>query len=132
MRDIATRVPVNRTAAKVIAKSKDNYVPEYTVSPHVLHTLERPKIAPFLGIRAHDLSGKRFGHLRVLGPYLCKTKTKGGANRQGNTRWVVQCDCGYYEARTTKALKKNNPEGNKCLRCQKIDYFAQRQEKSNL
>mgnify|MGYP003127111493 CR=1 FL=1 len=37
-------------------------------------------------MKAHELKGKRFGHLVVLG--------KSETSRNGHTRWNVKCDCG--------------------------------------
>lgn len=60
---------------------------------------------------APKLHGQRFGRLTAIGWHA-----------DGHSRWVVRCDCGAYETRSTKALR--NPQGypNKmCSRCARIE-----------
>jgi hypothetical protein len=65
-----------------------------------------------------DLSGQRFGRLVVLGLGAAKnTKAKYPAA----AGWVVRCDCGAFEQRTAKALRKpGDPDRHMCLHCGRL------------
>lgn len=57
----------------------------------------------FIGPREHNLIGRQFGTLLVVG-FLAN------GNQRGTRRssWLVRCSCGDYEIRTTPTLKKLN------------------------
>ena len=66
--------------------------------------------------------GRRVGHLRVLG--LWDRPKRPGADRPG--AWIVVCDCGVYEVRTMKALRRALKSGafQACRDCE-IGHFLE-------
>lgn len=59
-------------------------------------TLKKPDNPTFV-----DLTGRKKGTLTVIG---VSYSTLGSSGK--GLRWVVQCDCGSYEIRTTKSINK--------------------------
>lgn len=105
MRDmsrLATLAPVNRTAGMVVGPGDPRH--ECTFNP-IVYRSDSPsmRIVPFTGPADMDLSGVKIGRWRVVG-YLGKAKQ--WSHKTG--RWLVKCDCGAYELRTSKSLR--NPD----------------------
>jgi hypothetical protein len=68
------------------------------------------------GTLAEDLTGKRLGKLLVFGN---STETK---------KWVVLCDCGFYELRNSSYLRRAIAQGladggSQCDDCAKLEGF---------
>ena len=53
-----------------------------------------------------DLTGTQQGRLVVL-----------GLAEEPKVRWVVRCTCGFYETRTTQAIKNPNNNKDACSEC---------------
>lgn len=66
---------------------------------------------PFPGSGNDDLTGRRFGRMRVVG----YSAEKGG-------RWVVRCSCGVYTLRTARAVR-NEANADACQRCRYSDHL---------
>lgn len=64
----------------------------------------KPPVIP-VPERIPDFTGAIFGQLTVIGHYA-----------DCNGQWVVQCDCGSYELRSTKTVRRQNPNSccNEC------------------
>ncbi len=58
-----------------------------------------------------DLTGQRFGHLKVI--EYSKRKTKGCQN----TQWLCQCDCGNFLIVRSDNLRKGRT--TQCSECRK-------------
>lgn len=53
-----------------------------------------------------DLTGKRFGHLYVIGP--------GERDKRGNLRWVCKCDCGCDSTREYNGWNLRHDKAKRC------------------
>ena len=100
---ILASTPLNSSAARVTARG-EHWVPEAQLPPGLLHWEAPPRTKPFVAPPQDpnhpDLKGKRFGRFTVVGVL---DDDGGGKNR--GARWVCRCDCGDYEAKTTKAIR---------------------------
>jgi hypothetical protein len=56
---------------------------------------------------AQDLSGKRFGRLRVLTYAGYKAKVNPNSKSTGSILWLCQCDCGERKVARTSQLRHN-------------------------
>lgn len=65
---------------------------------------EQPDLAPATTVE--DLTGRRVGALTVVGKLALVKK-----------RWAVRCNCGIYEARSSKAILNPNNAFDCCFRC---------------
>lgn len=117
MKDIHARIPINKTAARVVSAG-EQYVPNkkhgsYLHSELPLPTRRIPSDAP-------DLRGIRFGSFRVVG------LGEQGVGRRGNAPWVVRCDCGRYEHRTAKAIRNPRNTEDACNICRHTAFLKRR------
>ena len=121
MKEIARRVPIDRTAARVTQAGPKGLESAKTIaqthSDTPLPTYRVPS-----GIK--DLTGKAVGSLTVIG--LAKpTETK--QEQVGNHRlWVCRCVCGRYLTRRAKAI--NNPKNTQdcCDHCRHVLFLRRR------
>lgn len=65
-----------------------------------------------LGNAAKDLTGKRFGHLTIIGPSC--------ARKQGQIVWRYRCDCGNEGVRVGGNLKRRSVQSCGCRTPQRI------------
>ena len=75
--------------------------PRYESCPPILPTSEHA----WRNI-LEDLTGARQGKLTVV-----------GFSEGLKARWVVKCECGFYEIRTTQAIKNPNNGNDCCSEC---------------
>lgn len=113
-RVVASR-PVNQLAALVASASPV----QPTVGPTITCAhWDIPPVTYRPASNAPDLTGRRFGCFVVVG-YL-------GKLRKSSPRgcWLVRCNCGLYESRTSRSI--NNPHNHQdmCVVCRKRDYHA--------
>lgn len=94
MKDLHRRVPVDRTAARVVQPG-EAYVPAVKLGTYDVRDIP-PGVRP-VPVNGVDLTGLACGTLTVIG---LAAALKG--------RWVCRCACGRYVVRTAKALR--NPE----------------------
>ncbi len=114
MIDLATMKPTDKTAAMVTGKSSEynsNYLKKKS---NAAFTTGLPvPMRKFVSTRTRkgewtiDLTGKKYGKITVLGLY------------RENNRWVVECECGNRELRTTKAVKRES-KIDMCESCQDL------------
>jgi len=71
-----------------------------------------------------DLTDERRGSLVVKG-LLDKSELSGGAKAS----WVVRCDCGGWETRSTKALRSGKEPNDCCVRCRTVVQRAREQKR---
>lgn len=99
-------VPVDKKAAMVVSKGFQ-YKPKKNVrdldSDYPIPVRALPDNNP----NFQDLTGFRFGRLRVIG--LAKDYKQ---------KWVCRCDCGKYTLRKSKAVKNPENYGDRCDLCQ--------------
>jgi hypothetical protein len=112
--DIIRSEPIDRLASRVTLKG-NNYT--YKKTSNIFFEF-CPPIDKFPGPKEHDLTGKRFGRLVVIG-YTHWRLYKKKRDRPG--RWVVRCDCGIYEIRRSVGLKKLN--NTLCCKCQQLEHI---------
>lgn len=95
--DIVKRRPVDATASKVTSSPSDLYRHEFDTSyQHVVESDVQPEVRawPNTSPASHNITGKRFGRLVVIGLKV------------GESKWVCRCDCGKYCFRDRPKLAK--------------------------
>lgn len=123
---LATAAPLDRQASIVRDGSGDHWeakIPEYHlrwIAPPALRTIR--SLEANAQKLAAEIVGKRHGRLVVLGILLEEGRNK-------KARWVVRCDCGYYEARLAKTIRSGDPDRMMCCACDKADQLRQRSSK---
>lgn len=120
MKDIYTRVPVDKLAAAVTSKG-EHYDPELKYggiesdTPIATKPIAKANIA---NPGFTDLTGCRFGRYVVI-----------GVARDVAKAWVVRCECGRYAIRSSKAIKNPANSQDCCRQCrhlmqlQRTDYW---------
>lgn len=110
LEQITGRAPVDKKAAMVMARG-EHYNPQIKIQQ--AHWSAPPPTIPVL--KGQDLTGKRVGRLTVVG--------KHSSNKSKGAIWLVRCDCGDYETRSSKSI--NNPEnhGDRCVYCRNLTYL---------
>lgn len=107
-------IPVNKTAHRVIktAKPEDLWAPSVKTD-HAAHSREVLKVRPIPEAAAHMRSviGKKRDRLTVIGIHDAEKSSKKGA------AWVVRCDCGNYETRSTILRWLGTHAPDMCLEC---------------
>lgn len=113
----ATHVPIDMTARKVVSKGinfdKNEFVSKHKFKYHsdlpLIINNQLPKDPSFI-----DFTGLKVGNLSVIGLVKNSYGIRG--------KWLVKCNCGIYEVRTSKAIKNhlNNPQFDNdcCLECE--------------
>lgn len=119
MKDIYSRVPVDRVAARVVMFSGEHFEPKKKVltddqgTPHEIKIITRSmRMNPSF----KDHTGSRFGRFTVLG----LSKIRGGS-------WVVRCNCGVYSTRKARAITNCRNTQDRCDHCRHL-AFLQRSE----
>lgn len=107
-------IPVNKTAHRVIkpAAPEDVWAP-IVKTDHRAHSREVLNIRPIPAAAAHMQSviGKKRDRLTVIGLYGADESTK------KSKAWVVRCDCGNYETRSTILRWIGTHAPDMCLEC---------------
>lgn len=103
--------PVDRTALRVVMPGIHYDLPDGTIPDHHVHSstpLPIRKITKQMkGCRGFsDLTGHKQGRLTVIGLSM----GIGG-------RWVVRCQCGAYEVRSSKSLMNPKNDSDRCFAC---------------
>lgn len=114
-------LPIDRVAARVVkpAKPEEVWMPKprplenHAESGEVLPIGPLPKTAPRDILR---VVGQRRGRMVVIG-YAAQ---QGSQNKNG--RWVVRCDCGRYEHRTSILRWLGTKDNDWCRECQHRHY----------
>jgi hypothetical protein len=114
--DTATRIPIDNTARIVVSDNRDQER-EFRCGDVICSMVPLP-MAPFVGPRKDDLTGRKCGRFTVIGCALYRAP-----GRNNTVRWVVKCHCGRYQLLTSKSVKKNHPS-TMCVECQKNVYVA--------
>jgi len=115
-------LPINRLAARVIRKAKPedvwdpipNPIENYAESENVLRTKNLPESAPRSLL---EVVGKRRGQMVVVGYAAEQSDSK-----KKSARWVVRCDCGRYEHRTSILRWLGTDALDMCRLCQHRTY----------
>jgi hypothetical protein len=115
--------PVDSTARRVLGKGVE-WAPDLRRQQYYLRSEIAPppmrKVVP----GNLDLTGQRFGRLVVLGLGAVKNQR---LKSPPPASWVVRCDCGAFEGRTAKALRKpGNPDRHMCLHCGYVEMLKQK------
>lgn len=125
---LATAAPLDRQASIVRDGSGDQW--EARIPDFHLRWIAPPALRPVVGLEpnakllAAELIGRHIGRLTVLGILLEPA-------RKAHARWVVRCDCGYYEARKAKTLTQGDHARMMCMACDKVDQLRQMGSRPN-
>ena len=114
---IYTSEPINKQAK--MAVQKVNQPSHGFIASTKFRSRDKPPTKAFTGLHKDDLTGGKKGYLTVIGVFI---KIAGAGNSNNAVRWVVKCGCGYYETRTTKALKNPKNIDECCVDCKKIHH----------
>lgn len=120
-------IPRDITAKRVVYDSGDHYNPKIKSNSHGYSTecppLENINKLPGMVLKDpnfKNLTGLKIGCFKVMGLLKCKDFNK----------WVLKCCCGNYEIRTSKTIKKINPEKsdeNRCQSCFEVERMRNRE-----
>lgn len=116
----AAGAAVDAAARRVTSRGVD-FVPHLRTDKTLWRSDIRPKVRqPLRG--QLDLTGQRFGRLVVIG-----LSARAKKNNNAPAGWVVRCDCGWFEERTAKALRRgcDREELNNNVACSECGYVAQ-------
>ena len=106
--------PVDAVARRVLGKGVE-WTPDLRKQQGYLRNEIAPPPMRKVILGNLDLTGQRFGRLVVLGLGAVKNQT---TRSPQPASWVVRCDCGAFEGRTSKALRKpGDPNRHMCLHC---------------
>lgn len=111
--DLHARVPVDFIAARIFSKGTD-FVTKKNIQGEESDTpiQTRPITKEFLNnLDFSDLTGVKFGRLKVVGLHHSKTG-----------RWVCRCVCGKYVVRKSRSIKNPENYGDRCGECQELAY----------
>lgn len=119
MDEIASRAPVDKTAALVVSKG-------FTYVPNIKNNQRHWEICPPdikrelpPGMLKKDfLVGCKFGRFVVVGLYTKKNRRY--------ALWVCRCACGHYETRTAKAIRNESNAEDSCEFCKHLNHLKQR------
>lgn len=135
--------PINKTASLVVYGNRDfeDEIPKedwiikqqadnkgFKVSSHSLLPLDKTSVPIHIKNNPEfiDFTGKRFGKLTVCGKLDKKQAffvTKGSS--ADSCKWVVRCECGKYELRVTRTVKRKLKDANNsdsCEECSKKEW----------
>lgn len=123
---LASSVPQNRTAARVMSKGV-HYDPNMAIPETYVHEDMPPPLMPVTPELANAKSyqmyaGKTFGRWRVIG-------LSAEQNRKKKARWVVRCSCGRYENRKAPALRNAAENGDCCAECKHLWHIKEQYKK---
>ena len=116
--------PMNTTAARAVSRSRTAPVElgahkrnQNFMRSDVPFPVKKREDLSESGQKAHDeWVGKRVGQLVVVGI------STAGKNGSKQARWVVRCDCGYYECRPMKSLTAERDQPHACSECEKLEW----------
>jgi len=118
---IYTSTPVDKTASIVTSRTDHALASGY--NGPAWRSRDKPPYIRYIGHPKHDHEGERYGKLVVIGLFIKQHKPSSSGWKKKSS-WVVRCDCGYYEVRKIKTLKKGKVENNCCLDCAKMVDFT--------
>lgn len=120
---ILTSVPIDKTAARQLSKG-EHWEPDVKITQR--HWDTPPKLRKkYKG--SHSLIGVRSGRLTVVGYFGRKQSPNGKTKGAQSQLWLVKCDCGDFETRTGKALKKKKSGQDRCENCQYFERMKRRE-----
>ncbi|HEC61210.1 MAG TPA: hypothetical protein ENI27_03035 [bacterium] len=116
--EIIKKVPVNKTAARVISGGVHFDSTKRIAQRH--SDVPLPIVAPSKG--EEDQTGKRFGFFTVVG------KHRNERTRGQYALWVVRCNCGNYETRRSRSIKNLNNNNDRCEACRDLVYLKNKEQ----
>lgn len=117
---IATSVPQNATAAKVVSQGI-HYEPDLRAGCHLHSDLPLPmQPVPAAALALGKIPiGVKFGRFTVIGYSAAQNPKK-------NANWVVRCLCGNYETRKAKAIFNPANADDRCKVCRHLESSKDR------
>jgi len=115
MKDLHARIPIDRTASRVVSKGAHyEYIHD---GQSILSDLPIP--IKFLPFGRKDYTGTRLGRFFVIGFYGIVTRTGESSKGANSRKWVVRCVCGMYSTVKEKTIRKyaNKDCDFCCSRC---------------
>lgn len=98
---IYSSIPVNKLAKINTSKHlSDGYIPKNN-RWNVYMSKNKPPLINYKGKPDSNLTGKKFGKLKVVGVFTHQRK-----GRSYSLKWVVLCLCGYYTVRLGTTIKR--------------------------
>lgn len=124
--DLYYRVPVNKMAAITIAKNNTPLLDKKIICVHtdgVLPTIKPQDFNQYQQLK--KVIGKKFGYFRVIG---LAPKEISSSNK---CMFVVRCDCGCYETRSSKSINNPKNQNDRCGKCRYILELRRMEEYRN-
>lgn len=125
MERLRTSVPVNRQTSLVVARASGWWNQQNSRDPLEFlsrrpQMCEAPHYVKSLPDRIRDLTGMKKGCLVVVGYISMDEKRRLGWTGKGN--WAVRCQCGRYEHRSQRDLRRaiKKEYGDACTWCKNI------------
>ncbi len=114
-------LPIDRLARKVVAKAKPEnvWMPSVYVDENTKHSRNGLAIKRIPSNADHTLLGRRRDRLTIIG-YAADQP----AGKHKPARWVVRCDCGNYEHRSSILRWLGTDAPDMCLECRKRTYIT--------
>ncbi|WP_168169281.1 hypothetical protein [Kushneria phosphatilytica] len=102
--------PINKTAARVLS-------PGEAYTPQTRALMPRWKMPPQTRVVPSgmpNLTGMKRGRMTVIGLLADESK---------KAKWVVRCVCGWYETRSSKAIRNPKNMQERCQECRHLAYL---------
>jgi len=103
------RVPIDKTARLVVQKG-EHYAPDVKIQEGKEHWENQPHFYP-IPKNSIVKKGQRQGRLVVLG------KRYRSDSRNTPPRYIVRCDCGRFEVRTSRSIRNHKNINDRCDFC---------------
>jgi len=120
--EIQTRAPLRQAALQMTAGEPESCSPLL----RNIFSWDGPPRMKRVPHGCPDYTGQRRGRLVVKG--LLDKSELGGSKKAS---WVVRCDCGMWETRTSKAIREANEPDDCCVHCRTIAQRKRHQEHSH-
>lgn len=122
MKDIHSRKPIDRIAAKVVSNGPDYSLSEMKSSNPWDSYL--PYVCLACPDKVDNLIGQKWGRITVIGFH--GTRRSGQKKAIVSQKWVVRCACGIYSVRTSQAIKRKSNPDECCGRCEYLNIVRKR------
>lgn len=121
---IVSSAPLNKQAG-IVTSGGEHWEPsKRIVNAH----WEAPPKLKTLPIGVPVLTGVRFGRFRVSG--LLHDDERPNKGKKAAAMWVVKCDCGNYETRSSKAIRNQQNNEDCCQKCRHLAWMQRRERES--
>ena len=116
-----TDKPINKIAAFVTSTVKPENHFWHGGKTNQIFWDHKPETYKFRGPKKHDITGKKFGRMVVVGYF---GRGSGHKQNKSGCLWVVRCGCGRFELKRTKAIKNKKNGFDCCDACRKLELMV--------